>query len=263
MVNCNIINYIIMKRIIYICWSFLLFVACEKDIDMYEGQAGIYFDYEEMLLDTFNVSWGLEDSDIKEQTVKLKVMLMGNVADYDRPFEIEVVSDPADTLIAKEGVEYKPFPLKYVLPANEAVAYVEVRVLRSPVLKKESRHLTIRLKETPELKFLYSRQAWEDSVTYRDIDVQRVIKMTEDFPKPWWWYKYENVLGPYSLTKSILICDKMDIDRKVWIGELVGELTPGYLRFIGMYMHRWLQEQNPPILDEDGEPMEMGPESKL
>ena len=253
----------VMKRIIFICCIPLFFAACEKDIDTYEGEDGIYFDYKQTSTDTFHIAWGLKSSEIKEQTVRLRVALQGNVVDYDRPFSVEVVTDPADTLLAEEGIDYRPFPLDYVMPANKAMAYVEVKVLRSPVLIKESRHLTIRLLETPDLKFLYSRQARVDSVTLRNIDVQRVIKMTEDFPEPYWWYKYEDVLGTYSVTKSILICDQMNIDREVWIGDLVGEVTPGYLRFIGQYMHRWLQEQNPPILDEDGEPMEMGPASQL
>ena len=49
----------------------------------------------------------------------------------------------------------------------------------------------------------------------------------------------------------------MGIDREDFVGT---KLTEGYLKFVGKYMHRWLQDN--PNTDEDGKPMEMGEASK-
>jgi hypothetical protein len=38
------------------------------------------------------------------------------------------------------------------------------------------------------------------------------------------------------------------------------KLTEGYLKFVGKYMHRWLQDN--PQEDENGKPMEMGAASQ-
>lgn len=251
-----------MKYIIYISLILLLAVSCEQSIDIYKGSNGFYFDNQYISYDTVDVAWGLKASEIKEQKVKLKVRLLGNVAGHDRPFTIDVLPSDSVELTATEGIDYKPFPLEYAIPANEAETSIEITLLRAPHLVTEDRHLTIRLNETPELKFLYSRQIMQKDSTIRQIDIQRVIKMTEEFPFPWWWYRYgDKYFGKWSATKSILICDVMGIDREIWIGNLVGDFTTGYLRFCGQYMHRWLQDH--PTLDEDGEPMEMGPDSKL
>lgn len=251
-----------MKKILYILFAVLFLGACEVKIDTYEGDNGIYFHNTGMMYDTVYVAWGLKDTEIKEQKIDLKVMLFGNTADYDRHFKVEVFVDPKDTLAAEEGVDYRPFQLEHTIPANRAETTISIDVLRSPILLDEPRNLTVKLIETPELQFLYSREYWVDSVTVRMLDVQRVIKMTEAFPQPHWWNSYgTRFFGKWTAKKSILICDVMGIDREIWIGNLVGQMSVGYLRFIGQYMHRWLQEN--PTMDEDDKPMEMGPESKV
>ena len=154
------------------------------------------------------------------------------------------------------------FPTEYVIPANEAETKITVKVLRTDALMKQARRFTIRLNETPELQFLYSRTQYIDSVTSRMIDTQRVIYMNEAFPEPGWWYRYgRSIFGTWSATKSKVICDVMGIDREIWVGNLVEPLTVGYIKFVGKYMHRWLQEN--PTKDEDGEWMQMGPDSQV
>ena len=252
-----------MKQIIIILFLFMTFSACNEEvIAPYEGECGMYFDVAQTSLDTMFIAWGLKDSEIKEQTVNFKVRLFGDVATYDRKFSIDVISDENDTLRAIEGVDYMKFPTEYMIPAHEAETNITIKVLRTDVLMKQARRFTIRLKETPELQFLYSRRQAIDSVTFRLVDAQRVIYMDETFPTPWWWWRYGNsIFGTWSATKSKLICDVMSIDREVWIGNLVGSFTPGYIKFVGKYMHRWLQEN--PTKDEDGELMEMGPDSQV
>ncbi len=252
-----------MKQIIFILFLFMTFSACNEEvIAPYEGECGMYFDVTQTSLDTMFVAWGLKNSEIKEQTVNFTVRLFGDVATYDRKFSIDVIADQNDSLRAMEGVDYMKFPSEYVIPAHEAETEIAIKVLRTDVLMKQARRFTIRLKETPELQFLYSRRQMIDSVTFRLVDIQRVIYMDEAFPMPGWWYRYgTSIFGTWSATKSKLICDVMSIDREVWIGNLVEPLTVGYIKFVGKYMHRWLQEN--PTKDEDGELMKMGPDSQV
>lgn len=241
----------------------LLCTACEKELDTYAGESGIYFDTFEMFDDTVRVPWGLKNSEIREQSLGLKVCLYGNTADYDRKFGIEVVTESGDEWGATEGVDYRPLVKECVIPANEAEALIHIELLRNEMLKEHPKRFTVKLVEGPELRFIYTRETSlvinSDNVETRALDFQRVIYMNESFPMPRWWYVYGNTyFGDFTPTKAALICDVMDIDREDFVDS--DALTQGYLKFVGKYMHRWLQEN--PQLDENGEPMEMGEASK-
>ncbi len=245
-----------------ICLVGLLGGGCEKDLLVYDGGSGIYFDNNEMLHDTISVSWGMKPGDVRKQILPLNVELYGAVKPYDRKFSIEVIADSQDTLKAEEGVDYESFPTEYVMKAGEARTVINVPLLRRENLAEKPRRFVVKLIENDELQFLYGRLTAVDSVNYRELDYQRVIIMDEDFPRPTWWTRYgESRFGEFSQKKASLICDVMAIDREEWM-EMKGRVTAGYLSYVGKYMHQYLQEQEPPILDENGEPMEMGPDSQ-
>ena len=255
-----------MKKLIYILLALAFCAGCEKDIATYQGGSGIYFDTRDMYLDTIFVTWGLKNSDVTEQDLQLKVCLYGNTADYDRTFQVEVVAEEG-VLGAKEGVDYLPVTTTCTLPANAAEAYVDLKLLRSDNLHMQPKRFTVKLKESDDLRFLYSRETIEyadenDSVGFiRPIDYQRVIYMDESFPMPGWWYVYgETIFGTWTATKASLICEVMDIDREEWIKSDGNGLSQGYLKFVGKYMYRWLEEH--PQIDEDGKPMQMGTASQ-
>lgn len=246
-----------MKNLLFILLILLGCVSCEKDIDTYSGDSGIYFADGGLFSDTLRVAWGLKNSDVKMQSIQLKVCLYGNTADYDRKFNIEIHSD-SDTLAAIEGVDFKPFAVEYVMPANQAEAFIDIDLLRTEELVRHPKRFVVKLVENPELRFIYTRESTVQidsiQVEMRQIDYQRVIVMNENFPMPGWWYVYgEKYFGKWSQTKSRLICDVMGIDREEFVSS---NLTQGYLKFVGKYMHRWLQEN--PQEDEDGKLMEMG-----
>lgn len=250
-----------MKNLLFLLLILVGCVSCEKEIDTYEGGSGIYFADGGLYTDTLRVAWGLKNSDVKKQSIQLKVCLYGNTADYDRKFNIEIYSD-TDTLSAIEGVDFKAFDTEYVIPANQAEAVIDIDLLRTEDLVKHPKRFVVKLIENPELQFIYTRKVAVqiDSVNFKmqDIDYQRVIVMNENFPMPAWWYVYgTKYFGVWSQKKSSLICDVMGIDREDFVDT---KLTQGYLKFVGKYMHRWLQDN--PHTDEDGKPMEMGVASK-
>ena len=258
-----------MKKIIYFLFLVSACFACEEKIDVYHGECGIYFDTKEMYKDTIFIPWGLKNSDVVEQKIALKVKLFGDVASYDREFDIEVPHDEKDTLQATEGVDYLSFPTVCKIPAGQAETTINIGLLRNKDLLNKARRFTVKLKENSELKFIYTREApldsaqWVGDVRTRPIDFQRVIYMDERFKVPGWWPIIgPSVFGDYSSKKCILICDVMGISREDFVQSfgLNSAMTEGYLKFVGKYMHKWLQEN--PQFEEDGSPMQMGPSSR-
>lgn len=271
--------------------------SCQKDLDTYQGENGMYFDttYKgaETMSDTIDISWGMKNSYITEQDIELTVKLIGNTAPYDRAFQIVIeeaptyvslynpndendANDDSDeddpgyeeeqptvvpTLNAISGEDYVIAKTDYVIPAGEPKAIIPIKLLRREDLHLAKRSFKIRLIENNELKFLYSRSLpeynAEGEVVGRPMDFQRIIRMDESFPIPTWWYvRGEPYFGTFSQKKAALICDVMKIDRERWMND---ELQPGYLRFCGNYMYKYLQEN--PQYEDDGTLMEMGPES--
>lgn len=236
--------------------------ACEKDIDTFSGESGIYFETRNIFLDTIYISWGLKNSEIVEQKTRLKVCLYGNTADYDRNFKIEVITNADDEMSAVEGVDFLIADTECVMPANMAETYIDIDLLRSSNLRNQPKCFMVRLIENDELHFIYTREYSvtdvNDGIITRHLDYQRVIYMDESFPKPGWWSLYgDAIFGDWTVTKAVLICDVMGIDREDWV-KTDGTLSQGYLKFVGRYMHRWLSEQTTPVLDEDGTLMKMG-----
>ena len=95
----------------------------------------------------------------KKQSIQLKVCLYGNTADYDRKFNIEIYSD-TDTLSAIEGVDFKAFDTEYVIPANQAEAFIDIDLLRTEDLVKHPKRFVVKLIEnsrTPVYLYSWSR----------------------------------------------------------------------------------------------------------
>lgn len=259
-----------MKQIISILLLSLACWSCEEKVDPYQGESGIYFDTQDIYTDTVRVAWGLKNSDVTQQDLKLKVCLFGDVADYDRSFRIQIVAPESDSLQGAEGTDWLPFATEYAIPAGKAETYITITVLRRNDLESRPRRFAVKLEENAELKFLYSREVlldtaeWADGNQYRQIDFQRVIYMNENFTRPNWWSQYGNsYFGTYSTKKMILICDVMGIDREVWIARVdQGGPSQNYLKFAGKYMQRWLNEN--PTEDENEEDgwMKMGSASQ-
>ena len=242
-----------------------VFASCEKNLDVYKGECGIFFDTRNTYIDTLVVHWGQLDSDVKEMEWWLRVNLIGDTKDYDRHFQISVTTDEGDEYAAVEGVDYVKFPTDYVIKAGENEAYIYFTLLRDPNLAEKPKRFKVSLIPNDELKFIYTRYDGyfdaEGNLITREMDYQRLIEMDEEFPMPAWWGIYgDQYFGKWSAKKSILICDVLKISRTEWLKDTTQGLSAGYLKFAGKYMQQWLNEH--PTLDEDGEPMTMGEASQ-
>lgn len=128
--------------------------SCEKDMDDYNGQDGLYFDVQYT-----NVSWNTNPEKWAHQfyslvrfsampegdndsTLTLKVNVVGPVRDYDRPFNVTVVADSTNAI---PDVEYKDLSTTCVVKAGETCGYVTVTVMRSERMENENVQLQIGL----------------------------------------------------------------------------------------------------------------------
>ena len=257
----------------------LFITSCEKELDTYKGENGMYFDTfwkgAETFTDTIDVPWGMKNSSVYTKEIELVVKLFGNISSVDRPFEIVIEEAPTyvsqykpsagdgeeveeavnpqpldvepeiPTDKAEPGIDYVISGTTFVMPAGAAEVSIPITLMRRDDLHLCKRSFKVRLIENTSLKFLFSRSLPEYDVdgnlSWRPMDFQRIIRMDESFPIPTWWgIRGEPYFGEWSQKKAMLICDIMNIDRERWMAD---ELQVGYLRFAGQYMQKYLDEQ--------------------
>lgn len=260
-------------RIIQLFITAFAFIGCEYDVETYSGGSGIYFE-NNMMSDTVGFSWANYADTVKNLDIKIRIMTIGKAVDYDRTVKLSSVNHFKEKDQAVVGVDYKPFSYDAVIPSGASFTDLTINLMRNPeLLNGAPKIFTFRLEENEHFKFYYNR-AYElerveesgDTVKYNKyIDTYRTFKISEKIARQGWWYFTSDVgyknLGLWSIKKSILICDLMKIDRGVWLsGNLVEPITSPYIKYLGRYMHRWLQEN--PTYEDDGTLMEMGEDAK-
>ena len=62
-----------MKNLLFLLLILVSCVSCEKDINTYEGDSGIYFADEGIFSDTLRVAWGLKYKDAINSIESLSV----------------------------------------------------------------------------------------------------------------------------------------------------------------------------------------------
>lgn len=261
-------------KIVQLLMLVITLSSCEREIETYSGDVGIYFEGK-IMSDTLEVSWAYYADTVQTLRAKIRVLTLGKPTNYDRSFKMTYVEHFRPEEKAVEGVDYSPFSYEGVIPAGESYMDLKIDLLRNPeLLSGTPRVFTFKLEENENFKFIYNRffsmkrlDEHGDTIKFtRYIDTYRTFKISEEIPIQSWWlyetkvgYKY---LGKWSVKKSLLICNLMKIDRKAWFsGNLILPTTESYIKFLGRYMYRWLQEN--PTYEEDGTTlMEMGEEAK-
>ena len=248
-----------MKRLIAPVLFILIFLqGCHyTEIDGYKGGCSVYFSVQR---DTMKYSWGKIDNDIKEQVLQLPIYLFGQVANYDRKIRLRTLLCEVDSLRAEIGRDFRPLPQEVFLRADTNKVIVDITLLRTEELVKHDRIFTVVIEEDSWFDSEYNWRKDGDGNSYF-IGHSMTIIMNEDFPKPWWWKENDANFGEWSYKKADLICRLCDIPREEFIGNNV---IPNFkLIYYGKKVQRWLNEQDPPYLDEDGSPMMMGPNAQL
>ncbi len=143
-----------MKKLIYIILLLMavpVFNSCEKhDLDFYSGEDAIYFDqqwglnwYDSLHLARQNyslVEFGNMES--VDSVVSIKIAIMGNIYDYDRPFSVEIVPDSTTAI---EGEEYEILNPNLVILAGQNSTRLHVLIHKTDRLAEVNAQLQLRL----------------------------------------------------------------------------------------------------------------------
>lgn len=148
-----------MKRLFNIAILFVFMAGlfgCEKELKEYDGLEGVYF-YVQWGVDMYDTTYwaaqpytkiefiNLEKSEVQ---VKLRVMITGNVKDYDRTFRVVV---DQDSTTAVENENFLPFEEYQTLKKGMHYADVFVTVKNSQALRDVERKLVVKLLPTDDL----------------------------------------------------------------------------------------------------------------
>lgn len=128
----------------------LAVLSCNKDeIDLYQGEAGLYFVESQYssVNDSTSYSFAIQNSEVTSDTVWLPVHIMGSAVMQDRTIELTVV-DSLTT--AKAGAHYKLLT-PYIMPAGAYEEQIGVVLLRNRDLQDSTYKLGLQL--TPSKEF--------------------------------------------------------------------------------------------------------------
>ena len=156
-------------------------------------------------------------------------------------------------------MDFRAITKEVILPANCEKTSLQITMLRTEALRKYNRILTVVIEESEEFDSEFNWRKDSDGNPYF-IGHSMTIISNEDFPKPWWWRDENDFFGVWSFKKADLICTLCDVSRKEFISSNV---IPDFkLKYYAKKVQRWLDEQEEPYLDENLEPMTMGPEAQ-
>lgn len=235
---------------ILFCCSLFAFFSCEMKLDPYnESINRLDFVYEsgqwaEADADSVvNYTFVYLPSDIKMDTVWLKLETIGHITDYDRPVSLEQI--PTSGLQAKAGTHYVDFndpalAASYVVPAGQTEIRVPVVLKRDPSLEKNSVRLEIAIRENEYFKTgTLNRQT-------------KVIVFSDNLvPIKYWDVNAEDYFGKYGEEKHRFMIDvtaSMDVlINDDFFYELVGDagsMDMGLLTYWSGFFKEKLKEEN-------------------
>lgn len=238
------------KYLIYnlcILCSLFFLMSCEKEeIKKNLPESSIYLAARSNAFDYNFTNYPITDTEI---IVEIKVNTIGDVKDFDRPFQMIV----QDSSTAKEGVHFEFVEKNLFIPAGELLKNVQIRLLRHPDLQNSDKTLHLLLKGGADFTSSIDGFKSISSIVFRDQTTQ---------PFLWQLGSIQDYLGTYSEKKFKLYQEiaGMPIDALDSF-ERIDEYFYARLKFWATLLKQYIdiqESQNNTILDEDGTPMSVG-----
>lgn len=264
-------RYIIYLNVVILCTISLLFSACKKELMSYNGIEGIYFSVRhgntiQLSLNPYQPYTKVEfvKTTKVDTTITLHVMVTGPTKPYDRPFNIEVITDSTTAEVNKH---YSPIQLQHSIPANSHETYISIKLLRSADLKSTSKQLTIRLLPSDQLGLSFPHWDAIPGLTSNtgsilsgyDGSIHKIL-FDDVLAKPaiWSGLVLNQTLeagnwGEFSEKKMLLMCEIMDLTYNSFESSetMPSILTSLITREMAAYLVERFNEGNP-VLEEDG-----------
>lgn len=254
----------------------MLLASCQKDLPLYSGEEGVYFNVQRGAEWGDSTVWGsqsftqidfinLGNEDYHDVIVRVNVT--GRFKDFDRPLTLIV---DKDSTTADANVHYKLFPEKHVVKAHTGYVDIPVRIFKMPDLRKEEKVLGLRL--LPNEHFTLGIPVWKnlpgmwksDRGDGFDAGYHR-ISMNHFIVRPKEWYPTmdfkpgeteRGLWGAFSEKKYLLIAEKFGLTYNDFMSP---ETMPmARKRVIQEYFVKYLQalyDAGTPVLEEDGRAM--------
>ena len=210
-----------------------------------------------------SLPFALLPSGTDEQTLQLRVKVIGSVADYPRAFAFRTV---ADRTTAQEGHDYELPEGDCVVAAGEVYGYIPIRFFRRASL--DGKELTLTLELLPNEQFDLPLSAWlpvNGTETVGTDVLRHTVTVSDKYVRLDGWS--DQFYGPYSDKKIKLMCSVFDLT--------LADFQPDALSYVerkvlGQNFRRYLDEEEragrtvyEDYLDGEGNPvkMESGPDS--
>ena len=251
--------------------SLLLFWRCEKEMMDYEGKPGIYFavqtipptNYGDPELFAYTDTTLLPFSILltNDSILNVKVRVMGDVVDYDRPFKVHIVDTATDAVV---GEDYDALEQQYVIKGGERETFIPITGHRQAKMLDTVYYLTLELEanEHFDLPLKYWRpldQDYTDKTKIINV-IRHVIGFSDGIYQPRaWTYNY---LGKCTRKKLNLICSMFGLQTTDF--DDANEMTMTRQRGLAQSLDRYLKEKDAKgetvyedEVDKDGKPVKM------
>lgn len=257
-----------MKRYRFFCVAMLALAlglgSCES-IDTYDGSTGVYFAMLQSGSSEDNprytaqsgVPFALLPAGTNEQTLQLRVKLIGAVADHPRAFAFRTV---AEATTAVEGQDYELPAGECFVGAGEVCGYIPVRFFRHSSLDGQERTLTLEL--LPNETFSLPLTEWlpiTGTETVGTDVVRHTVVLSDKYVRLDGWS--DLFYGPYSDKKIRLMCQLFDLTLADFQPEALSYVER---KVLGQNFRRYLEEEEragrtvyEDYLDEEGNPVKM------
>lgn len=270
-----------MKKVIFAIACLALpaiFFSCEqKDIDLYDGEAAIFFDQQNrghiseawipaQRLGHQNYSLvNFSTMETSDTIVNIKIETTGYVTEYDRPFTIEIVDDSTSAI---EGEEFEILERNLVIPAKGNMTYVQVAVHKTNRMYQDTVMLQMRINPGEHFVLPFGDKGI-GKMPLRDQDVDNGygtntdpsvhdVFMTSVLTKPGTWplYTHTTTWGTYSSKKYGIILDLCGA-KYGWTAATFEKMNQlprqrAVARILSEYLNEHNQKQATSVVEDNG-----------
>lgn len=228
----------------------------------YEGKESIYFDARFYSTNVDESKWphrlftpvefgNTMDDEIK---VSIPVRITGAIKNYDRPFNIEIVSDSTDATIE----EYTGLQNEYVIKAGEHTTNIEFTAHRTTRIDGDTVKLQLRLVPNSHFDVCFPNYDEENSyfIGNSSMSVHKIPQFDVNFdagvhnifiydtmtkPAGWWGSEETGTFGRFSAKKIRLMMEICDLTLEDFASQSVMASTRA--QSVGEKFGKYLLEQ--------------------
>lgn len=257
----------------WILFTVLFCCACEHEMMSYEGEEGVYFAVQRGDYWESEKYWPYQPDSYVEfikqtgdsNVVLIKVMITGEIKNYDRKFGVTVLPDSTTAI---ENIHYLPLVNEVVVPAGSYSVGIPVTLLRAEDLKKKERRICLQLVESDDFTIVFPEwhalpgvtggivpadfDAGKHMIYVNDFMVQPDIWMGEVDPETG---KEGGMWGAFSEKKLNMMCERFQLTYSDFMS--LQTMPEALQRLITATMADMLIEASfgDPVLEEDGRMM--------